>query len=297
MKSINKSLQAAIIKALLRVLALLPFCIAQIVGKMLGWCFYQLPTSTKKIVHTNLSLCFPELSPKQRNQLARLTFMETICTLFELPAFWLWPVPKLQGLMKQVSGESLLQSALVAQQGVIIAMPHLGAWEAMQCYFPGKYTGLIMYRPLRIKELDAFIRYARERNGCAQLVPASASGVKAMLRCLSQGGIVVILPDQVPGKSGVLAPFFGISARTMNLVQRLSYKTGARVLFQYIERLGVGKGFHLHFEAGDALVADKDPVVAATALNQGVESCVRKIPAQYQWFYKRFKKSDQNYYG
>jgi len=296
MKIISRSLQAAIIKGLLRLVALLPFCVAQAIGKTIGWCLYWFPIPAKKVVRANLALCFPELSSQQRERLARQTFKETVCTFFELPAFWSWPVPKLQNLMKQVSDEQLLKDALAVKKGVIIAMPHLGAWEAMQCYFPGKYTGLIMYRPPRLKELDGFMRYARERNGCARLVPTTASGVKAMLQCLSEGGAVVILPDQVPGKSGVLAPFFGVPTRTMSLIQRLSYRTGATVVFQYIERLGVGKGFHLHFSPASPLVADEDPVVAAQALNEGIESCVRKSPAQYQWFYKRFKKADKNYY-
>ena len=32
-----------------------------------------------------------------------------------------------------------------------------------------------------------------------------------------------------------------------------------------------------------------DEVTAATALNQGVEACVRQLPEQYQWSYKRFQ--------
>lgn len=41
------------------------------------------------------------------------------------------------------------------------------------------------------------------------------------------------------------------------------------------------------FSAPDG-VDDPDPVVAATALNQGVEACVRRCPLQYQWSYRRF---------
>jgi KDO2-lipid IV(A) lauroyltransferase len=36
-------------------------------------------------------------------------------------------------------------------------------------------------------------------------------------------------------------------------------------------------------------MADEDPVMAATALNQSVENVVRRIPEQYQWEYKRFR--------
>ena len=36
-------------------------------------------------------------------------------------------------------------------------------------------------------------------------------------------------------------------------------------------------------------INDPDPVVSATALNRGVEACVRAVPEQYLWSYKRFK--------
>ena len=35
---------------------------------------------------------------------------------------------------------------------------------------------------------------------------------------------------------------------------------------------------------------ESDPERAAAALNRGVEQCVRQLPHQYQWSYKRFRK-------
>jgi len=288
---IIKPLQAAAIKLLLRVLVWLPFRVVQAIGKGLGWCAFWLPSSVKKVAQYNIALCFPELTPEERCLLLRQAFMETFCTFFEWPALWLWPAAKRITLMKAVQGEDILFEALHEQRGVIIAMPHLGAWEAIKCYAPSHYKGLVMYRPPRLQELHSFMLQAREHEGSWRLVPANTAGVKAMFRTLKQGGIVIILPDQVPHQQGVIAPFFGVPASTIDLVQRLSQKTGARILYQYIERLGVGRGFHLHFEAASPLLADADPLIAVQALNEGIEKCVRKIPAQYQWFYKRFKKN------
>ena len=46
---------------------------------------------------------------------------------------------------------------------------------------------------------------------------------------------------------------------------------------------------HFH-ECDQAAISDSDPIIAATTLNKGVEACVRQLPTQYQWTYKRFKK-------
>jgi KDO2-lipid IV(A) lauroyltransferase len=99
------------------------------------------------------------------------------------------------------------------------------------------------------------------------------------------------LPDQEPkaDRGSVFAPFFGVPAFTMLLVNRLARRTGARVVFLFAERLPGAQGFWLHcLEAPEGVDAEDD-VEAATALNLGVERCVRVCPEQYVWSYKRFR--------
>jgi lauroyl/myristoyl acyltransferase len=87
---------------------------------------------------------------------------------------------------------------------------------------------------------------------------------------------------------GQFAPFFGIEALTMVLLSKLAQKTDCKVLFGWAERLPGGAGYDFHFSDASAQISDPDQRVAVTALNQGVEQCVRQCPAQYQWGYKRF---------
>jgi KDO2-lipid IV(A) lauroyltransferase len=99
-----------------------------------------------------------------------------------------------------------------------------------------------------------------------------------------------MLPDQDPGQGGgVFAPFFGISANSMVLLGRLARKTGAAVFFGYCERLPGTRGYRFHFLPAPAGIDDPDPQVAAAAMNRGVEACVRALPDQYQWSYRRFR--------
>src|ERR1700761_8224251 len=53
---------------LLKFLALLPYGFIARLGDGLGWLLYQIPSNRKRIVHINLSLCFPAWSAEHREQ-------------------------------------------------------------------------------------------------------------------------------------------------------------------------------------------------------------------------------------
>ena len=156
-------------------------------------------------------------------------------------------------------------------------------------YLAAQGPTTIFYKPQRL--LDELIRKARGRSG-ATLAPTRPRGVRLLVEGLERGEYAGILPDQEPkGESGaVFAPFFGVPAYTMLLVNRLARRTGARVIFMVAERLGPGRGFRMHCIAAPEGVASEDDLIAATALNRGVEQCVAICPEQYVWPYKRFRR-------
>jgi KDO2-lipid IV(A) lauroyltransferase len=128
----------------------------------------------------------------------------------------------------------------------------------------------------------------RQRTG-AKLIPADGKGVRQVFQAIRKGHLVGILPDQqAKAGQGQFAPFFGIEALTMVLLSKLAQKTDCTVLFAWIERLPGGAGYDFHFSAAPEQISDPDLRTSVTALNQGVEQCVRQCPAQYQWSYKRF---------
>jgi len=145
-----------------------------------------------------------------------------------------------------------------------------------------------MYKHAHNKLFDAFMLYHR-----SQLYEAVVDYHKpiTMIRGLKKGNAAWYAPDQdFRGKDMVFAPFFGIPTYTMVLVSRFARKSGATVIFTYAKRLPEGGGYHLHFFPASKDIAAKDIEIAATALNKGVEQCVKACPEQYQWSYKRFKR-------
>jgi KDO2-lipid IV(A) lauroyltransferase len=281
--------QALIIRILLRIFSWLPLSVNHALGSAIGWLFYQVPSKAAKVTETNLRLCMPELSESERTRLKKASLMEAGKAMTELGALWHWKPEQLRKLIKKVSGEEILRTALKKGNGVIGLTPHLGTWELTSLYYADKVPLTCLYRPPRMTGLDKLMHGARERLG-AKLVPTSQAGVKALYRALNNKEIAGILPDQVPRDGqGIFAPFFGVPAETIVLINRLAIKTGAPVIFIYAERLPRGTGYHMHFMEAPAGIDDSDSMIAATALNKGIENCVRQLPEQYQWSYKRFR--------
>jgi KDO2-lipid IV(A) lauroyltransferase len=281
--------RAALVRTVLRLLAWLPLRCAQGIGGAAGRAAVIFPNGPRRVAETNLALCFPELSARDRRRRLAQTLAETGKTAAEMGALWLWPAPQVLALVREVPGGEVLSQALSQGKGLILACPHLGAWELAGLYCATRCKLTALYRPPRMAALDAMIRSARERSG-ARLVPTDPSGIRALFQALRRGDAVGILPDQDPGRErGVFAPFFGIPTNTMTLVSRLAASTGAPVVLVHAERLPRGAGYRMRFVPAPEDIANADPVTAAAALNRAVESCVRARPEQYQWTYKRFK--------
>lgn len=273
----------------IRLTALLPLRVSYALATIVGHIAYWFPNSLKRPLQINIDLCFKDLPAKQRARLRRISFVEMSRAVFETGALWLWHKTKVLSLVKNVSGEELLTAALAKGRGVILALPHLGAWEMMGLYCSTHYPMTSLYRPLRLAGLDPFIKDARQRLG-ATLVPTNASGIRALYKALANNELVAMLPDQDPGKEGsVFAPFCGVPASTMTLLPKLAQKTGAALVYGYAERLPRGKGYHIHFLPASDGSPPADIETAAAQINKDVENCIRQLPAQYQWAYKRFK--------
>jgi len=271
-----------------RQLSILPLPWLHTIGRGLGCLYEWLPNRERRVVQINLELCYPQLTPLQRQRMLGRVMRQLGCSLMEMSYIWFRPVEKVLAQVRGINGEELLQRA--PGQGLIVLLPHLGCWEIVGLDLPLKEQVTSLYRPPRQLLMEQLIKTSRERSG-AQLVATDAQGVKRIYQALKAGGVTCVLPDQQPpsARASVFAPFFGIPALTMLLIQRLARKTGSKIVFAYAQRLEGGQGFHIHYLPAPDGIDDEDPLVAASNLNQGLEAVIRLCPDQYQWSYKRFR--------
>lgn len=284
-----RALKYYTIAFLLKAASLLSLKTAQRLGALIGLLGWHLNTKSRKVTETNLAICFPEMDAPAREQLARDSLRHTGKTLMEIPLMWEWPVEKCLGLIREVEGAHLLERVFEEKRGLILLAPHLGNWEIVGLYLSSRYKMATLYSPPHIREFEEYMIKVRGRVG-AELVRGDRRGLARLAVLLREGGIAGILPDQSPrGKGNAFAPFFGMEVKTMTLVSKLMQRTGARALITYGERLPDGKGFRLVIREAQPGLDDTDSIAATTALNRSVEDCVRLIPTQYQWEYKRMR--------
>ncbi|MEO8810764.1 MAG: lipid A biosynthesis acyltransferase [Rhodanobacter sp.] len=272
----------------LRLLALLPLRVIHRMGSALGTLLLWRGGRTAHHTAVNLSIARPSLPYAERAPLLRAVMAEGGKSVSEIAKVWGGGAERALALVREVRGEGLLDAALAAGKGVIIAAPHLGCWELLNYWLCRKTPMAILYRPPRIAAVEGLLRKVRGALAPEQ-IRADGAGVRALYKRLAAGGAVGILPDQKPRTGeGRLAPFFGRDALTMVLLPRLAARTGASVLYAFAERLPAGAGYRIHLLHAPDGIDDPDPQVACNALNRGVQECVELAFAQYQWQYKRW---------
>ena len=277
-----------LIYLLLRLLALLPLRVLHGMGSTLGRLVLWRRGRTAHNTAVNLRIVRPQLDDAAQAALLRQVMAESGKSISEIVKVWGGGAEHALELVREVRGEALLDAALAAGKGVIIAAPHLGCWELLNYWLCRKTPMAILYRPPRIAAIEGLLRKVRGALAPEQ-IRADGAGVRSLYKRLAAGGSVGILPDQKPRSGeGRLAPFFGRPALTMVLLPRLAARTGATVLFAFAERLPAGAGYRIHLLPAPAGLADADPDVACAALNRGVQDCVELAFAQYQWQYKRY---------
>ena len=279
--------------ALFRLLARVPLPLTHAVGGCLGWLVWWLAPDYRRRFKENAESA--GFTPAQyRPAIAAAGAMAA-----ELP--WLWSRPHGESVLPRIvrwEGAEALEAALVARKGVIIIAPHLGCWEILAQAAGERYLSThgpitVLFKPARKKWMAELIAGSRDRIGL-QALPTSVAGVRGLIRTLRAGGYTGIMADQVPPLGqGVWAPFFGRPAYTMTLLPRLAQQTGARVFLSMCERLPRGKGYVIHIEPFDGTALsdpNATPEAAASAMNEGIERLVRRLPGQYVWDYARYKQ-------
>ena len=78
----------------------------------------------------------------------------------------------------------------------------------------------------------------------------------------------------------------------MNLLPKLQQITGCTAHFMFCERKEKGEGFIIHFH--DKIDFSSDDQEGVDKMNNEFEKCIMKLPGQYAWEYKKFKRTKKN---
>lgn len=292
--SLAAKISAAVVRAGIACVGVLPLAFVRAVGAGFGtlalWANTRMAVATRQ----NIAYCLPELSITEQEALVKASLKETGKLAFETAVVWTRSPNWVLSRITQIHGEHHIKNALAEGQGVLILAPHIGNWEVLNYYLASLGPVTNMYQPPKALGMDEVLQDVRQRCK-ATLVPTDRKGLMTILKVLKEGGLSGILPDQTPkdDTSGLFAPFMAHHAFTMTLAHKLVKKSGCLPLFAYAKR--VDHGFELFIEPTLEGMFHDDEQIAVNALSAGIEACVRAVPEQYQWEYKRFKKRLHEY--
>ncbi len=279
---------ALLAKSVLWLLSLMPAGMPYWLAERSAGLWMVLSPTKRHTAECNLRRCYPDLSDEQRAKLVRDSFQHYLCSILETGHNWYWPQERLLEQCDGIAGIEMALDALATGRGLVVLAPHFGAWEYLGVYLQQYPDIAILYKPPSNPRLAKALLESRRRGG-ANLIPATAAGLRQLYAHIRAGKGAGILPDQQPSSGqGRFVPFFGIQALTGVLASRLVQRTNCVVMLAVCERLPAGH-YRVHFMPADEDIHSGDLLTALSAVNRGVERCIAIDPAQYLWSYKRFK--------
>jgi Kdo2-lipid IVA lauroyltransferase/acyltransferase len=269
------------LKLLAKSLAQLSLPTIHFLGAGLGWLIHFFTPAESKVQRANLTQA--GFAQDNLEKIIQQNIAESGKGLLETLAIWQKTEVELLAMVKNIHGWHIVENALKAGKGIIFLTPHLGCFEITSIYYGSKNPITVLFRPPKLKMLQALMDGGRSRNGVS-LAEANAGGVRKLMQALKRGEAIGILPDQIPkAGEGEWADFFGKPAYTMTLACKLAEKTGATVIMAVGERLANGAGY-------DIYLTHIESIATADLLNKAIEAQVAKIPSQYLWRYDRYKQ-------
>ncbi len=264
----------------------LPLRIRFLIGRWIGWIGMHVAGNRRHIVHTNLKLCFPQLSERELNRLTADNFTSTGISLVETAVVWFRHASSFTDVV-DFHGLEILDEAKAKGNGVMLIGSHLSTLD-----FCGAVMGTacevdVMYRPSKNKLIDAIMTRGRMRHFPSAI---ERQDIRQVIRRLREGAVVWYGPDQDYGrKHSIFAPFFDIPAATITATARIAAMTKAEiVLYSHYRHLDTGR-YSIHLKQLPVPFPTGDAVEDGTIINHAVETAIRHAPEQYWWLHRRFK--------
>jgi KDO2-lipid IV(A) lauroyltransferase len=270
---------------LLKALSYLPLSWLRALGAALGWLLYAVVPARRHVLLTNLRVCFPALTEKERQTLAQQSFVYFAQAW--LDRSWLWH-RSAECIQSRVRLMGEVGSLSTAQPTVVFAPHFVGldvGWTALTWQLPLKFTTI--FTPQSNRTVDAWVAQGRERFGDVHLFRRE-DGVKPIVSALRDNALLYLLPDMNFGPNeSIFVPFYGEMAATVPSLSRFAKLGRARVVPVTTRMTNTGYEVTVHSAWQDF---PTDDVEADTALmNRRLEDLIATMPAQYFWVHQRFK--------
>jgi KDO2-lipid IV(A) lauroyltransferase len=272
----------------MRFVALLPLSWVRALGHAVGGLLWTLVPSRRRIVQTNLRLCFPDKTELQIKAMARAHFVQFAQSLLDRAWLWHAPLAKVSSRLKWVGSDKAM--AQLAQAGPkIVFAPHFVGLDAgglaltLQASKPVSF----IFVPQHNKVMDAWVNEGRQRTG--KVKPYFRhEGVKQIMSGLRQGEILHLSPDMDFGpEESVFVHFMGVPAATVPSLSRFA-RLGRAPVMSLVTRM-TPQGYEMEVSEMWQNFPSADLQADTQRMNDELARAIERSPDQYYWVHKRFK--------
>lgn len=189
-----------------------------------------------------------------------------------------------------IRGAEHFDRALAAGRGALLVTAHFGNWELLGASL--SLVGYPLHSMVRRQSgaFDKAINHLREASG-NQVFDRVRSG-RRILRVLKENGIVGILADQHTDNAGIPVSFLGRPCKASAAPVALALKSRAPL----IPAFAIREGYERHRieilppigleETGNR---ERDTADGTRKYTRVIENYVRRYPAQWFWFHRRWR--------
>ncbi len=294
-KRVKRAARSVLLRAAIRLLALLPLRVALAVGALAGRLAWLVAPGERRLMRAHLAVAFPDLGEAERDAIASASLVHLGQVAMEVVT----ARRNLRDIEDYVSfapgGEELLRRAMARGKGVIFVAGHIGNWELMARRLAlVTQPNAVIARRNADEGLNALVEQFRREGGNETLWREDAATGRAIIKLFRQGGALGILIDQDTRVQGVFVPFFGRLAFTPRAVGDLALRFGAAVVVGTCRRRGPrpGDGHEIEVVEVPYDPAPADPEAEVLRLTaaavQVQEAAIRRNPAEWVWMHRRW---------
>lgn len=251
---------------------------------------FSLHTISKiyKLTLRNLEISFPRMLEGDRKILATQSFEETIISVYETLQSWSRPIHLSGKKIFRVENNFLFRQEINQANGLAIIAIHNRSVDMLLKWINATTTTTTIYKKVKIKSLDKFVRKQREQNN-NEVYETDMYGVRKIFKAFKDNKVICLAADQVPQRGmGEYIKLFNTEAYTTTLAASMVYKTRKPAIYMCIN------SFQNNY-LGITIRPSKNNIYSDSeyklSLNQSIEELIKINLKDYSWEYKRFRRS------
>ena len=272
--------------ACLRLLSFFPLPVVAALGQCVGYLFYLLGSTRRRIAMANIKACFPGLSERELRAINRRHYLMAGQGLFITPMNW-WISKERYNRLVTVYGKENYDAILESGRNIILLAPHFAAIEVPGHMLAQDRPMLSMYQYAKNGLIDEIVRRGRVRFGGVMV--ERKEPMRNLIRAIRKGHPFYYLPDQDAGSKGLFVPFFHELASTYSMLGKFAEMTDALVVPCRTRIRPWGRGYEVYLSDPLENFPSGDDMKDTIRMNQEIEKLIRPNPEQYFWVHKRFK--------